>query len=154
MRLADRGDVRRAQCWGVAYDEPSPPLQGIHHVRIPVSDIIVSRDWYTEVLGFEPVLDYEEEDRIVGVALAGEGGVTVGLHLDPARARSVAGFCILALQVPGQTALGTWVEHLDTAGIHHSGVREGHLGLLVELADPDGIVVQLHTAEHPSADEA
>ncbi|HUO48936.1 MAG TPA: VOC family protein [Acidimicrobiales bacterium] len=135
-------------------DEPPPPLQGIHHVRVPVSDITVSRNWYSEVLGFEPVLDYEEEDRVVGVALAGDGGVTVGLQLDPARARALAGFCILALQVPGQTALGTWVEHLDAAGVAHSGVREGHLGLLVELTDPDGVVVQLHTAEHPSADEA
>jgi catechol 2,3-dioxygenase-like lactoylglutathione lyase family enzyme len=138
----------------VTDDQLAPPLQGIHHVRIPVSDIAVSRDWYPEVLGLEPVLDYEEEDRVVGVALASNDGVTVGLHLDPRRARALAGFCVLALQVDGQGALGAWVERLDALGVAHSGIREGHLGLLVEVADPDGIVVQLHTAEHPSSDEA
>jgi len=135
-------------------DEADPPLDGIHHVRVPVSDIAVSREWYPDVLGFVPILDYEEEDRVVGVALAHGSGVTIGIHLDPPRARALAGFCVLALEVPGQEALAAWVDHLDAKAVAHSGVREGHLGLYVEVLDPDGIVLQLHTAEHPSADEA
>jgi catechol 2,3-dioxygenase-like lactoylglutathione lyase family enzyme len=134
-------------------ERSAPALRAIHHVRVPVSDVDVARAWYSEVLGLEPVLDYEEEDRIVGVSLAGRGGITVGLHLDPVRARALAGFCVLALEVRDQGALAAWVEHLDALGIAHSGIREGHLGLHLETADPDGVVVQLHTAEHPSADE-
>jgi catechol 2,3-dioxygenase-like lactoylglutathione lyase family enzyme len=121
---------------------------------VPVSDVGAARAWYAEVLGLDPVLDYEEEDRIVGVALAGGDGIAVGLHLDPVRARALAGFCVLALEVRDQGTLGAWVERLDALAVAHSGIREGHLGLYLELADPDGIVVQLHTAEHPSADEA
>jgi len=135
-------------------DEARPPLGGIHHVRVPVSDVTASRDWYPEVLGFVPILDYEEEDRVVGVALAHHSGITIGLHLDPPRARVLAGFCVLALEVPGQETLAAWVDELDAKGVTHSGVREGHLGHYVEMEDPDGVVIQLHTAEHPSADEA
>ncbi|HLX87545.1 MAG TPA: VOC family protein [Acidimicrobiales bacterium] len=134
-------------------DNAPPPLNGIHHVRLPVSDVVTSCDWYG-LLGFEPVLDYEEEDQLVGVALRHPSGITLGLHLAPDRASALAGFCPLALEVDGQAALEDWLEHLDRQGLQHSPVQEGHLGLFAEVADPDGLVVQLHTADHPSADEA
>jgi catechol 2,3-dioxygenase-like lactoylglutathione lyase family enzyme len=135
-------------------DGSLPPILGIHHVRVPVSDVSASRDWYRDVLGFEVMLDYEEEEGLVGVVMRREASMTVGLHLDPERAAALSGFCLLALEVGGQPALYDWVEYLDGQGVAHFGVREGHLGLLVEVPDPDGVLVQLHTAEHPSADEA
>ncbi len=136
-------------------DRPAPPLQGIHHVRVPATDVEASRNWYREVLGFEAVLDFEEEGGLIGTVLSHHSGVaTIGLHLDPERATALRGFCLLALQVEGQTALYDWVEYLDALGIGHLGVRDGHLGLLVEVPDPDGVLVQLHTGEHPSGDEA
>jgi len=135
-------------------DATVPKLFGLHHVRLPVTDVSVSLEWYREVFGLVPVLDYQEEEGLVGVVLAHESGMTVGLHLDPDRAVALRGFCILALEVGPQDGLHHWVDHLDRLQVAHSGVREGHLGLLVEVPDPDGILVQLHTTEHPSADEA
>jgi len=132
----------------------TPRILGIHHVRLPVSDLSRARDWYREVLGLVPVLDYEEEEGPVGIVLSHESGMTVGLHHDPTRADALRGFCILALEVGTQAALHDWVAHLDTLDVSHAGIRDGHLGLLVEVPDPDGILVQLHTTEHPSADEA
>ena len=44
-------------------------LEGLHGVRIPVTDALVSKDWYMTVLGLEPVLDLEEEQGVVGVVL-------------------------------------------------------------------------------------
>jgi catechol 2,3-dioxygenase-like lactoylglutathione lyase family enzyme len=139
---------------GPVDDGHTPPLLGIHHVRVPVVDVSASRDWYRDVLGFEAMLDYEEEDGLVGSVLRHDTGVTIGVHLDPGRALAMRGFCLLALEVGGQPALYDWVEHLDGLGVAHSGVREGHLGLLLEVPDRDGVLVQLHTAEHPSGDEA
>ena len=154
MGWDDSEGAARGPSWGVTESPPPAALRSIHHVRVPVSDVEAAREWYSEVLGLEPVLDYEEEDRLVGVAMAAGSAVTLGLHLDPPRARAMAGFCVLALEVQDQGALGAWVDRLDGLGITHSGVREGHLGSYLEVADPDGVVVQLHTAEHPSADEA
>ena len=31
-----------------------PGLAGIHHVKIPVTDLSRSRDWYARVFGFVP----------------------------------------------------------------------------------------------------
>ena len=49
---------------------------------------------------------------------------------------------------------GEWKRALDTLGIDHSEPAEGHLGWYVDFLDPDGLVVRLHTAAQPTADEA
>ncbi len=95
-------------------DRPAPPLQGIHHVRVPASDVGASRNWYREVLGFEAVLDFEEEGGLIGTVLSHHSGLaTIGLHLDPERAAALLGFCLLALQAEGQSALYDW-ESIST----------------------------------------
>jgi catechol 2,3-dioxygenase-like lactoylglutathione lyase family enzyme len=33
-------------------------LRGFHHVKLPVSDVARSRDWYQRVLGFEVVIEF------------------------------------------------------------------------------------------------
>jgi len=100
------------------------------------------------------MLDFEDEGGLVGTVLNhNSSAMTIGLHLDPERAAALSGFCLLALQVGDAPALYEWAEYLDGLGIGHSGVRDGHLGLLIEVPDPDGVLVQLHTAEHPSGDE-
>jgi len=131
-----------------------PRLLGLHHVRVPVTGVETSREWYRDVLGLVPVLDYEEEEGLVGAVLNHTSGVTLALHRDATRAGALHGFCPIALVVGPQAALHDWVSHLDALGVSHSGVQQGHLGLFVEVPDPDGILVRLHTAEQPSADEA
>jgi catechol 2,3-dioxygenase-like lactoylglutathione lyase family enzyme len=129
-------------------------LRGIHHVKVPVSDVFRSRDWYQDVLGFSPILDFEEEDRVVGVAVELPVGVTVGLHADPVRARALRGFCVLALSVASDRALGAWARHLDEAGIAHSAIVDTETGTAMTIPDPDGILVALHTPRHPAPDDA
>lgn len=127
---------------------------GLHHVRLPVSDVMRSRDWYTDVLGFEPRLSLEEEDRVVGVVVDHRNGLTLGLHHAPALARALRGFCSIALNVGTAHDLDRWCTRLDTLEIGHSAPVEGHLGWYVEVPDPDGLVIELHTSSQPSADEA
>jgi catechol 2,3-dioxygenase-like lactoylglutathione lyase family enzyme len=121
-----------------------------HHARLPVSDVQVSSDWYTEHLGFNCRLVLEEEDRVVGVALDLPCGVVIGLHQDSRRAAALCGFVVVALSVPN---LSEWVAHLDGQGVGHGGLIDTHLGRCVRVADPDGILVELHPPEQPSADE-
>ena len=127
---------------------------GWHHVRLPVSDVMRSRDWYTEVLGFEPLLVLEEEDRVVGVVVGQPSGPTLGLHYAPALARQLDGFCPVALSVGTADDLKQWCARLDTLGVRHSAPANGHLGWYIGIPDPDGIIVELHTIEQPTADEA
>ena len=50
--------------------------------------------------------------------------------------------------------LDQWCARLDTLGVRHSAPAQGHLGWYIEVPDPDGIIVELHTIEQPTADEA
>ena len=55
-----------------------PPLRGIHHVRLPVSDVTASTSWYAEVLGLPTLLLEEEESEVVGAVLSVGDGPGVG----------------------------------------------------------------------------
>ena len=131
-----------------------PAVVGLHHLRVPVSDVMCSRDWYSTVFDFEPRLTLEEEDRVVGVVLIHESGLTLGLHHAPELARSLNGFCLVALSVGDSVDLDHWCTRLDTTGTKHTSPAEGHVGWYVEVSDPDGLIIQLHTIGQPTADEA
>ncbi len=128
-------------------------INGFHHVRIPVSDLDVSTDWYVSVLGFELDLYVEEEDGPIGALLHHPAGAVLGLHLDASMATALQGFSVVGLAVGGTTGLEEWSRRLDEIGSTHGTVTKGHLGWFLEVTDPDGIVVQLHTAEQPDAEE-
>jgi catechol 2,3-dioxygenase-like lactoylglutathione lyase family enzyme len=132
----------------------APAFVGLHHVRLPSSDVMCSRDWYVEVFGFEPRLTLEEEERVLGAVVGHRNGLTIGFHAAPALARALAGFCVVALNVGAPDALRQWSARLDALGVVHSAPTEGHLGWYIEVPDPDRIVVELHTVGQPSADEA
>ena|SRR5437588_869730 len=76
------------------------------------------------------------------------------LHLAPECACSLRGFNILALGVGERTDLEHWNRRLGRMAIDHSKILKGQAGWLMEAVDPDGMLVQLHTMEHPTSDEA
>jgi nucleotide-binding universal stress UspA family protein/catechol 2,3-dioxygenase-like lactoylglutathione lyase family enzyme len=127
-----------------------PTMVGLHHVRVPVSDVLVSRDWYSDVLGFDPMLVSEEETSISGEALLHPSGLVVGLHTDPGAAAALKGFCVLGLGVDN---LPEWVDYLDRCDISHGPVELGPSGKHVCINDPDGLVVELHTLAQPSTED-
>jgi catechol 2,3-dioxygenase-like lactoylglutathione lyase family enzyme len=131
-----------------------PSITGIHHVRLPVTDVLISRDWYADVLGFEPVLDHEEEDRVVGAVLQHPSGFVIGLHVQPAQAKMLAGFVVISLCAGSKFELEQCGRRLDEANVEHSHLQAGNLGWYIDIPDPDGILAELHTSEQPAADEA
>ncbi len=135
------------------HDGP-PPLAGLHHVRVPARDLWAARDWYVEVLGFSLVLEYELENALVGISLTHPSGFTIGLHAAPAEAEALAGFTLLALDVGSHPMLESWEEWLEARGVPHGQISEGPLGWYIQCTEPSGMVIELHTGEHPSADEA
>jgi len=121
---------------------------------VPVSDVMRSRDWYIDVLGFRPCLSVESEESVVGVVVDHPSGLAVGLHYDPSLAEALRGFSSIALSIGTDEDLTRWCARLDALGVGHSAPMQGHLGWYVEVPDPDGLVIQLHTIGQPSADEA
>lgn len=122
-------------------------LSGFHHVKLPVSDVARSRDWYLQVLGFEVGAEFIEDGTLMGVALVDPAGsVQVALRLDAARAGALSGFDAIALAVPTHAGVQTWRQRLDDLGQPHGGIVTGHRGgsVLIGLQDPDGIEIRLY----------
>jgi catechol 2,3-dioxygenase-like lactoylglutathione lyase family enzyme len=122
-------------------------LSGFHHVKLPVSDIARSRDWYRRVLGLEVVMEFVENDTVMGVALVDTAQtLSIALRHDPVRAAALSGFDAMALGVPSRAEVKQWCARLDDLDEAHGGVVTGHKGgsVLVGLHDPDGIEIRLY----------
>ena len=64
-----------------------PRLAGVHHVKLPVSDLARSTEWYQVRLGYEPMVEFRESDELVGLGLRHpDGGPMLALRLDPEKA--------------------------------------------------------------------
>ncbi|MGY1641294.1 VOC family protein [Geodermatophilus sp. SYSU D00703] len=136
------------------------PVGPVHHLRLTVTDVARSRAFYTEVLGFQVVLDGpppEDPGAAVadalqgGVILASAAGTLLGLRpADPGRAGDRfdpfrVGLDHVSFAVPGRADLDAAAARFDERGVAHGPVRElPGMGLAFLAAfDPDGIAVEL-----------
>ena len=130
-------------------------ITGIHHVKLPVTDVARSRRWYERVLGFEMVIEFVEDGELMGVAMArSDCHSQVALRRDPGRAQALSGFDAVALLVPSPDRVHDWAAALDRLGEPHGDVVTGHGGgaVLVGVHDPDGIEIRLY-ADPPTPRE-
>jgi catechol 2,3-dioxygenase-like lactoylglutathione lyase family enzyme len=125
----------------------TPLLEGIHHLKLPVSDIDRSYAWYHEHLGYEAKMEFVESGTLVGIAMAHpNGGPSLALRVDPDRAAAASGFDFFTIGVPGKDAIDALVAHLDEEGVPHNGVARTPVGwVLSGIHDPDGYNVRFYT---------
>jgi len=128
----------------------APALAGIHHLKLPVTDLARSREWYRSRLGYQVQVEFVEQDQLMGYALSHpNGGPRLGLRLDPGRARAAAGFDYLSIGVPDKEAIDQLATRLTALGEQHAGVHWASIGwILPELHDPDGHEVRFYTLQH------
>jgi catechol 2,3-dioxygenase-like lactoylglutathione lyase family enzyme len=125
-----------------------PALAGVHHVKIPVTDLDRAVNWYARVFGFEVTMKFPEADGVVrGVAgrIPGLGDTLLALRLNPAAAEGCKGFDPVSFAVDGRADVEAWGEHLDSLGIKHSPVIEASVGWLLVFDDPDGLTLHLYS---------
>ena len=130
-------------------------LAGIHHVKLPVSDLERSREWYASRLGYEVQIRFVESGKLMGLAMTHPaGGPDFGLRLDPERAARSAGFDYFSIGVPDRDAIDAIAAHLTELGEEHAGVHWATIGwILPMLHDPDGHEVRFYTiAQHSQYD--
>ncbi|MFI6602338.1 VOC family protein [Nonomuraea sp. NPDC050536] len=128
-----------------------PRLDGVHHLKLPVSDLERSLAWYQSRLGYEIGIEFTEQGVLMGCALDHpRGGPVLALRLDPDRAKVAAGFDYFAIGVPDKPAIDALAEHLTSLGEEHAGVHLATIGwILPNLHDPDGHEVRFYTtAQH------
>ena len=106
------------------------------HLRIPVTDLARSREWYMATLGL--TLEFEVPDRKT-VALQDSEGFTIFLQEAPAAV--APGGCALWFQVEDvDSTFAAWSARGVTFG-HEP--RKSYWGYGAELVDPDGYLLRL-----------
>jgi len=127
-------------------------LAGIHHVKIPVTDLDRSLHWYRQVFGLRPTMEFRDADGVVrGFAgeVPGLGATTVALRVNPPAVEGNRGFDPVSFAVATRDDLEVWAAHLDRLDVKHSPLIEASIGWLLVFDDPDGLTLHLYTwAEH------
>ena len=133
----------------------APALAGVHHLKLPVTDLARSREWYRSRLGYELQAEFVEQGRLMGLALAHpNGGPPLALRLDPERARAAAGFDYFSIGVPDRDAIEELAARLTEQGEQHAGVHWASIGWILPLLhDPDGHEVRFYTHQHHTEPE-
>ena len=106
------------------------------HLRIPVTDLARSRDWYARTLGLR--VEFEVPDRQT-VALQDTDDFTI--FLQEVRRPVVPNQCALWFRVADVDATFTDWSARGVAFAH--GPRKSYWGYGAELADPDGYLIRL-----------
>jgi catechol 2,3-dioxygenase-like lactoylglutathione lyase family enzyme len=123
-------------------------VAGFHHVKVPVTDVRRSRDWYRQMFGFVQEIEFVEDGALAGVALQHpETALRLALRGDPQRSHAMAGFDLVALAVSTLADLQTMAARAASLGTWHGPITSGHQGWACDIPDPDGILVRLYTHE-------
>lgn len=144
-------------------DAPIAPLQGIHHVRVTVTDIGRSKDFYSTVFGKDPQIDAtdkidedgatEDPQRFFGGCIFEVEGQLFGLRpvaqagdrFDSTR----VGLDHVSFGVATKADLESAAERLTAAGVENGGVisLEGYGMSILSFQDPDDINLELVAPE-------
>ena len=129
----------------------TPSHDGIHHIKLPVTDLERSTEWYTTVLGARRLiqLDHRRPDGTLFAVILDVPGIAgrVELRLDPATAKSLSGYDFLTLTVANKSTMDSWVARLDSLGVRHSPLIVALVGWLLVVPDPDNLRLRFYTTE-------
>jgi catechol 2,3-dioxygenase-like lactoylglutathione lyase family enzyme len=130
--------------------ESAPALAGVHHLKLPVSDLRRSQQWYEARLGYRLSEEFHDDGQLTGIGMEHpNGGPGMAFRLDPERARAAAGFDYFSIGVPDKQAIEALAARLIDLGEEHAGVHLASFGwILPMLHDPDGHEVRFYTVEH------
>jgi quinol monooxygenase YgiN/catechol 2,3-dioxygenase-like lactoylglutathione lyase family enzyme len=129
----------------------NPAHGGIHHIKLPVTDLERSAAFYGMVLDARRVteLDHRRPDGTLFAVILDVPGLAgrLELRLDPPTAQALNGYDFLTLAIADRSAMNTWVARLDALGVHHSPPIVAMVGWLLVVPDPDGLRLRFYTIE-------
>ena len=130
-----------------------PPLGGIHHVGLTVSDVEASEDWYRRVLGLERVFVEDHHGGSGYTVVVNRPGTALHLGLDHHEthegerfAEHRTGLDHLAVHVADRDELDAWAAHLEALGVAYSPITdrsEPFPYATLVFRDPDNIQLEL-----------
>lgn len=132
---------------------PAVAITGIHHVKLPVSDLDRSVVWYCELFGLSTLTEFVEDGRVCGVALVHPpSGTGVALRDRDAieRPPRLDGFDVFAFALADRAGLEAFAARCDDLGVAYEGIHQASSGWAMQVIDPDGTAIRLY-ADDPAA---
>jgi hypothetical protein len=110
-----------------------PNVTGIHHLKVPVSNINVSLAWYTRVMGAQRISTLDHINRAgaryaVELQMPSFGVTVMELRLNDAQATSQQMFDPITWGVQGLKDIQAWEQWLNTNNVATSPVFTGVTG--------------------------
>ena len=130
------------------------PSSSIAHVRLTVTDIERSRQFYESVFGWPVLLEVpenaDEKTRsqfgfLYGGVIYDLGGTLLGLR-PVAKDRfneDRAGLDHIAFRLANKAELDAAAAHLDEIGVQHEPIKDIGPSYILEFRDPDNIALEL-----------
>ena len=124
----------------------------VHHLALTVSDVARSRAFYTDLLGFQMIMEFGPRALLSNgsmvLALTPPADATQALQDDRFNENRL-GLDHLSFSVGSHADLENAVQLFDAQGVSHGEIKDlGPIGIYVlALRDPDNIQIEL-TAPH------
>jgi len=126
----------------------------IGHVRLTVTDIERSRQFYERVFGWPVLLEAPESPDeatqkalsfLYGGVVYDLGGTLLGLRpvADDRFHEDRCGLDHLAFRVASKAELDNAAKHLDDVGVDHEPIKDIGPSYILEFRDPDNIALEL-----------
>jgi glyoxylase I family protein len=129
-------------------ENPVPNFTGFSHVALTVTELERSKQWYADVLGWQPLIEGVDERGIrfaFGVLAGGEVGVGLRQHPDGDSASFSAqhtGLDHISFAVESRADLEAWEHHFGSMEITFSPIVNAPYGAVLSFKDPDDVALE------------
>jgi catechol-2,3-dioxygenase len=126
----------------------APPIDGLSHFQLNVSDLDASVAWYKRALGLSELRS--DPGRYVALqSTTGRFRVVLSAGGRAGSPDAPGALDHIALAISDVGALSEWCEHLTAIGVPHEGIKANIAGRSVDLVDPDGNNIELISERKP-----
>jgi glyoxylase I family protein len=126
-----------------------PDIGGFSHLALSVSDLERSKQWYSDLLGWQIAM--EMPDLVIYMH---PSGALLGLRHHEGMSSDQythlnCGMDHVGFAVASREELEKWRAHLDEKGVKNSGIEESDVGIHLNFRDPDNIPLELFVSTLP-----
>jgi catechol-2,3-dioxygenase len=137
-------------------------FNGINHLKLPCQSLKHTMDFYTKVLPFEhmPQYDHFTPEHQLFARMAQFNGLIIEFRHVPDHAKAQKGWDPVTWGVDTRADLEEWAAWFDANDVKRSRIFTGIKGWVMGCEDPDGKIVRLYVdkeehewTDHPDQDE-
>ncbi|MFF5293036.1 VOC family protein [Paractinoplanes globisporus] len=128
-------------------------ILGLLQVKLPVTNLARSVDFYTRLLDLRLWVEIVEQGTLRGVGLIDRDGrynISLRNREVCASTPDLTGFDVVAFRPTDRAALVRLAARCAAEGFTHGGVVDGPTGAVLDVTDPDGTVLRFYHFTAPT----